>query len=456
MQSIIKKYIPLNKKIELLFNFDNCIVETVDSCEAFETKSEYGFLVISIILELKSYESLTDAAAFARPKYLNMLGIISFLIDEPIDVFTQSSQSSKKVDKNLVFTETKKFIDEDIDKSELLNQLINTLNMSKEYEISLIFSLFDRWRKARYLEKESEESFLYDDESTLSYFHVLELLSDIYAKQLKNDADELIKEFSSKFNSNILSLNNTILDSKNSETTKLLKSILNKDITVYSKIIYLLKEFKLCNNETIQWIKNLIESRNSVAHGRRVYYNKAIYPVKPFYPLITNELYPLEYLRIFIAKVICSHLKINLFDDKWNEIKDSFLTDEFITKQFIKGSKKVIKDLSAEEQKIIFGGLNYFIISKKISVKESKDIYEFYLKTEIENKDFLATNIDAIVLLYESNIESMEEILKGAIINTYKHDCNPHYKFRDMMYYLDYHNFKTPKLESLIVNNEVR
>ena len=58
MQSIIKKYIPLDKNIKLFFCFDNSIVETVDKCESSETKSEYGFLVISIILELKSYESL--------------------------------------------------------------------------------------------------------------------------------------------------------------------------------------------------------------------------------------------------------------------------------------------------------------------------------------------------------------------------------------------------------------
>ena len=50
----------------------------------------------------------------------------------------------------------------------------------------------------------------------------------------------------------------------------------------------------------------------------------------------------------------------------------------------------------------------------------------------------------------------MEEILKRAIVNTYEFDCNPHHKFRDMMYYLDYHNFKTPKLESLIISNEIK
>ncbi len=330
------------------------------------------------------------------------------------------------------------------------------MNKLKEYELNLIFSLLDRWRKAHHLGNESKENFSYDDESTLSYFHVLELLGDIYAKQLKKDADEFIKEFTNSYNSNILSLTDTNLDNKNLETIKLLKNILNKDVSVYSKIIYLLKEFKLYSIETAFWIKNLIDSRNSVAHGRQVYYGKAIYPVKPFYPLIINELYSLEFLRIFIAKVICSHLKIALFDEKWDRIKDSFITNDFTTKQFIRGNKIAIENLSKEEYKIIFGGLNYFIVSKRIKVNETKDIYRFYLESEIENKDFLATNIDAIVILYESNIQNMEEILKRAIVNTYEFDCNPHHKFRDMMYYLDYHNFKTPKLESLIISNEIK
>ena len=146
------------------------------------------------------------------------------------------------------------------------------MNKLKEYELNLIFSLLDRWRKAHHLGNESKENFSYDDESTLSYFHVLELLGDIYAKQLKKDADEFIKEFTNSYNSNILSLTDTNLDNKNLETIKLLKNILNKDVSVYSKIIYLLKEFKLYSIETAFWIKNLIDSRNSVAHGRQVYY----------------------------------------------------------------------------------------------------------------------------------------------------------------------------------------
>lgn len=217
-----------------------------------------------------------------------------------------------------------------------------------------------------------------------------------------------------------------------------------------------MKEFNLHSIETILWVKILIESRNSVAHGRRVYYDKAIYPVKPFYPLITNELYPLEFLRIFIAKVICSHLDISLFDDKWNEIKESFIPDEFTTKEFINGTPKEVSKLSEQEEKNIFGGLNYFIVTKKIQAEDSKNVYEFYLKTEIDNEDFLSSNIDAIVLLYESNASDIDELLKTAIINTHKNDCNPHYKFRDMMYYLDFHNFKTPRLEDLLINNEVR
>ena len=51
------------------------------------------------MLELKSYESLSDALAFSRPKYLNILGIVSFLIDEAINVFNSSISQSLKVEK---------------------------------------------------------------------------------------------------------------------------------------------------------------------------------------------------------------------------------------------------------------------------------------------------------------------------------------------------------------------
>ncbi|TOP09467.1 hypothetical protein CGH22_25565, partial [Vibrio parahaemolyticus] len=65
------------------------------------------------------------------------------------------------------------------------------------------------------------------------------------------------------------------------------------------------------------WIKNLIEARNNVDHGRKVFYEKAIFPVQPFFPLSTTELYPLVFLRILTAKVIAAYIGVSCYAEEW-------------------------------------------------------------------------------------------------------------------------------------------
>ena len=45
--------------------------------------------------------------------------------------------------------------------------------------------MLDRWRKSNYLIQESVDANLYHDESILSFFHIIELLSEIYKNELK-------------------------------------------------------------------------------------------------------------------------------------------------------------------------------------------------------------------------------------------------------------------------------
>ena len=113
--------------------------------------------------------------------------------------------------------------------------------------------------------------------------------------------------------------------------------------------------------------------------------------------------------------------------------------------------------LSESEKMLTLGGINYYIISRRIKIEESSNFYEFLLNTEIENEVFLSSNVDAIVLLYESIDDiALNEKLETAIINIHKFDCNYHLHFRDMRYFLDFNEFDSPKLESLIINKKVR
>jgi hypothetical protein len=462
VKCVSQKYLTLNQKINLNFTFEQCIVQTVQAIPTIQDKesSEFGYLQLSIEFELKDYESLADAPIFIRPLYLSLLGIISFLVSEPFTVFN-TVQSSTTVDGNILDKlkagQQNKLVIDDLDFTDDLNEFLDKLEELKEHEKSLFFSLLDRWRKARYMEDESDDSFLYEDEATLSYFHVLELLGDVYSKHLSIKADTLIKDFSNTFNSSILSLHMNALENENNAKLKLLSGILLKDISVTSKILFFLKYFKLYDNRLAFWIRNLVEARNSVAHGRRVHYTKAISPVKPFFPLISNNLYPLRFLRILTAKAISSHIGISLYSEEWDEIKAFLLDDDSAIKIFLKEEFKRKEDLNNDEERIVFGGVNYHLLANKLKPESCIDFYKFYLGSEAENEIFLASNAEAIVILFEMIREqSFEVVLKLAITNIHRLDCNPHGRFRDMRYFLDFHNFKSPKLEILIANETVR
>jgi hypothetical protein len=461
MKCISHYYIELEEKIDINFIFEKCAIDTCLTIPNHkgETKSEFGFLRLTIEFELKNYEALSDAAIFSRPRYLSLLGIISFLLEKPFDVFGLATSSYVFKDgldglkihtvKNLK-TEKKNLTNE-------LTQLINALERSEEHEKNLIFSLLDRWRKALFLEKNTEESLLFKDEATLSYFHVLELLGDVYSNSLKNKSKNLIENFVNEFNKEILSFNSIPLESENKAKSKLLSTLLEKDISVGSKILFFLKEFNLFSNKTAFWIKNIIDERNNVAHGRRVHYDKAIFPVQPFFPLNSNNLYPLEFLRVLTAKVISCHLRISAFETRWEEIEDNLIFDTSCAKDFLelKNFPK-IEDINEEQQQNIYGGINFFVLNRNIKPVLTEKYFEYYLETLYADEDFLTTNIDAITILYEETKNNELELkLENAIIEIYLLDCNPHVKYRDMRYYLDYNNFDSPKLESLIIEKKI-
>ena len=272
------------------------------------------------------------------------------------------------------------------------------------------------------------------------------------------DCYNLIKNFTNTFNSDVLSLSRNALDDKNRERTKLLQQLLNKDISVTAKILFFLKEIKLYDDQTAFWIRNLVDERNSVAHGRStVYYEKAIFPVKPFFPLILKELYPLEYLRVLTARAISSHMGLSLYRKEWDEVKKFLIDDNFKIKVFLDKGDFREKNLTKDEEKTVFGGVNYHLISKKLKPKSCINFYKFYLSIKIEDEKFLCCNVDGLVILFESVQEKeFEELLRSAIVNIHKMDCNPYSKFRDMHYFLNFHNIESPKLEALIANSVVR
>ncbi len=443
----------VKKGIQLSFSIDNCTVTTETQVEGNLKSTRFK---ISIICQLKDYQSISDSAIFVRAKYLSVLGLISFLIDEPLDVF------GNEVCHKMVDVPTKShsnfiYIKGRHNYSNVLSNLLNKITNSTTHEKKFIFSLLDRWRKARYLEEETKNNLLFDDETTLSYFHVLELLGDNLSKEIKNHSAILIEEFLRKYNQNILSTPLSVSENDINSQIKLVSSILDKNITVYAKISHLLKKYKVFDERTSYWIKHLIDARNSVAHGRRVYCSKAIFPVRPFFSLISTDLYPLFFLRILSAKIIANYLGIKLFDKVWKKVHKELNYGEVATRDLLLPQNFAQSNsLSAKHKSIIYGGLNQLILNKKMKISECIEFYRFYLKSNIKIEEFAFFNSPALIILMDS-IDDPKIVDK--IISLFKliNNSNSQYyiKFRDLLHELEFYGFTAKKLEDLISSCEL-
>ncbi|TXN13577.1 hypothetical protein [Vibrio parahaemolyticus] len=453
---ISRYFIELEQEINLSFSLDNCIVQTVQSIDEEET-NEFGYLMITIEFECKDYESLSDAPIFVRAKYLSILGVVSYLIDEPFDVFGSSSEC-KRIEDNWELSISNVFILDNVDKTDKLEEVLGWIQHAKPHEKALIFSLLDRWRKARFMEKDTEVSFLYNDEATLSYFHVLELLGDLCAKELAKKSKVMLEQFCLQYNQDILSLSQVASESEAVAKAKLLSSVLEKDISVYAKICFYLKKYELCEERTAYWIKNLIEARNNVAHGRKVFYEKAIFPVQPFFPLSTTELYPLVFLRILTAKVIAAYIGVSCYAEEWEDVLQHLNRGEQATKAYLNEANfQPPASLLQEYRSIVLGGINDLILSKKIKSTTCEDFYRYYLQLSDGREEFLQENTHGlIIMLEETNDAAFSELLVEAIIELNSTESISSIKFRDLIYYLDFHGFKTEKLKSLIASGRVR
>lgn len=184
------------------------------------------FLCISIEVQLDEFESVLDAFAFSRPRLLIILGLLTFITQELFTSF--SFYSSSTVVGKLERPETKKFKFK-FNKINFINDLkiiVAFVNSDQENDKRLFYSLIDRYRKALFLEKESEENMIHDDEVLLSHFHILELLSTKYSIKQKQLATQSIKQFSENLLKKIYLLEGSSLESEQVSKANSLKAYL--------------------------------------------------------------------------------------------------------------------------------------------------------------------------------------------------------------------------------------
>lgn len=456
-KSILEKitnYFPLEISFELDCCIDGAKIYTTDSIpnrEGVSSDSDSdseGYLAIEAWTQLDALDSWFDGGRYIRPVILTLLSIISYLLDHPLTVYqapfrVAESTSDEKPNK----VEVSRFTHNQIDKSSDLLKILEAVYLKGEGVNQFVVSVLSRWHKARYLEEESDAN-LYDEESFLAYFHIMELFSNYYSTQQSNEAQNQIKIFIRELLANTLKLRDNHLEQVTQEKYKAVRSILlfDGEIPIISKICYFLDQVGLLDPKTQYFVENLVKIRNSIAHGRYVYHKELNWPLPPFFPInLEAERYIFE-IRVFTGRVIGKFLEIEAWSDTWANIHiwlhppaeyvKKFISNnsfETITPtDFINGNVDGVRPSSLVEQ----------FLSKKLSFQALETALRSLLLDTKVDEDNAFEVFEAAIMLADSSDKQLSEKCQNMVADIHKNELVWYSNIKDILRELEYQGIK--------------
>lgn len=455
-------------EIDIDLDIDICLLNSrifttndISTMMPFEKKvKNKRYLCISIEIELDEFESIVESAAYARPRLLIILGLLTFFTQELFTSFDFSTSSIRVGKLEQLEVENFKFKFNKIDLKDDLKLIAAFVNSNKEGDKRLFYSLIDRYRKAFFLEKESEENMFHDDEVLLSHFHILELLSTNYYPKQKQLATQLIRQFSENLLKDIFLLEGNLLKTELSSKSKLTESIFIPELSIASKIMFMLQEQGVLTHRLKSFISDLVKDRNAVAHGRQVYQEKVIFPVPPFFPLIRNRDYSLEMLRILSGRAISIFLGIEHLKEEWTNFERMLQPSIEETNKFI-GEKRFEKITIEEfyagsDNDITPHVIGYYLLNKKLKAEDAVPVLSNIILRFREVEDEIIQLILPVVLIVDYSTDKLKEKCIDIITLAFKKDWLPALNMRDMLSRLEYLGHEPNILRGMIIKKEVR
>lgn len=440
--------IPIDSDDYVRFSFSNVIVETLDS-DANEPKKE---IRISIQEEVEVFDSVSESARYSRPKLLVAMGILSFVSGRIFSVheITKSISSVLNFKEYFDLAEVKCIFD-GVDYSKDLGIICSNVNDEIHSRNTLLFSLLDRWRKARYQLIESDGQGLYEDESLLSFFHILELLVTEYQINQKNEAEEKISSFLNDLMANTYKYRGPSLNEKTKQKFKVLKDVLlSSDVmSVGSKINHMLEKQGMLDERVQSLLQELIVARNSIAHGRQVFRESLICPLPPFFMLNESHFNLGNRICVLTARSISCHYKLDLWSDEWNDVLNTLSPPMDIVKGFLKD--KSYQDLSAES--FCKGHINLVspasiidaYINRKIDFSEIENSFRNLVK-DINPLDEYIIGIGeplyVFIFMADSGDMELAKYSRECIQSIYDHKTFSMVNIKDYLRFLEHYNIK--------------
>lgn len=382
-------------------------------------------------------------------------GIITFFTGFPLTVYERnktitSSQSIEYPKKDRCIK-----IDGN-DYSQELSTLLNELNAAP----SLIITLLDRWRKAIYMKNESCDADLYYDEVTLNFFHILELLSENVADELKSELENNIKQMLYK-QCKLCFYNDTRAKQFEEQNFKSVKKLLiGEHLNLSSKIKYFLDKYQLLDDNVAFFIDNMIRVRNVIAHGKITFQRKFIWPLTPFFSLAKDSYEDVDLLFVLTAVMIARFIGIKRWDNDWKYAKTLLMPPKNIIKKYL------INELDDEISSIQLSCGNDYNITWKTLFKyyiENPNESTFGSIQERTRDEFLHTEVDEENAPDIFNISVVfadaydEEIKKKAINNIktiIKDKTHMWSSIKDIVQYLDYYSIDITWYKNFLLNGE--
>lgn len=424
-------------------------------------KSDNGYLVVEILVQVKDFELLHRAAAHARPKLLVVLGLTSLFSDFAFAPY-MSFMGCNRLGDSLDQGAQTRFVygEEQNDRSNELEKVLNALNNASKGKKRLVYSLIDRWRKARHMQEESEDSMEFDDEVVIAYFHVLELLATEYYGDLKAQVKTEVEIYLSKIYSGLMLFEGEYLKTMIADKMGLSEQIVLDSMPISGKILFALDKLRITGKRLKFLIGNLVKDRNSVAHGRTVYQDKIIFPVPAFFPNAKISGYTLDTLKTLTGHAICRYMDCELFAEEWQlEDHDLIPTSDEI-KDFVNGKK--YSGLSNQDfasgavDGINPGAISWGILDKKIKPEKALEIFSTYLADIQEDEAQISSIIPAVALMADhakgDQLEQCEKVLLIAAKNSW-HIFND---IRDLLSFLEYNGWNPKHLEKMINDKKLR
>lgn len=467
-QAIYRLEFPLSAQ----FSYENAIVFTIDKLSKLENYRKFGgeededeaplgYLVVEILTEIKDFESANDAAAHARPKLLVVLSLLSLFCDWPFTPFMSFQGGARVADALSKIAEARFVIGEEQENyTDELQKVLNAMTNAEQHGKRLIYSLLDRWRKARHMQEESQDSMEYDDEVVIAYFHVMELLGTEYYNKLRTNIKTEVAAYLDKIYGGMLLFEGEYLKTTIFSKTGLTEQIILDGLPVAGKVLFALNELGITGVRLKHLLNNLIKDRNSVAHGRTVYQDKIIFPVPPFFPNAKLNEYSLDTLKTLAAHAICRFAGSKLYSERW-KLEDSNLIptpDEI--KAFVNNGK--YKRLSNSDfvagtvDDINPGAISWSMLDKKTTLAKGLEIFSDYLKNIAEDESEITQVVLAAALMVDvaigDQLAQCEKVLQIAA----KNQWHLFGSMRNILSFLEYNGWEPKHLEKMITEKRFR